>query len=111
MTCPVSGLENIPSVHYCDCGHPLMDTAPAQSLPRTFTVEHILKAWGIGTAFVMTQGFLSNFLPLPALWWFPPQVILDRVKWMNGPILGLLFYGIVFGAVAFWLLDWLYWRP
>jgi len=78
---------------------------------RTFTVKHVFEAWGIGAAFVMTEGVFSMFLPLPALWWFPPDVVANFLGWTSGPIPGLLFYSIVLGAVAFWLLDWLYWRP
>src|ERR1035438_571574 len=111
MTCPACGLENIPSARCCDCGQSLVGIVSIKRFARTFTVKHVFEAWGIGAAFVMTEGVFSMFLPLPALWWFPPDVVANFLGWTSGPIPGLLFYSIVLGAVAFWLLDWLYWRP
>src|SRR5258708_6182048 len=111
MTCPRCGLENIPSAGNCDCGQSFAPTALTEEPARSFTVRRIFLAWGIGTVFVITEGVLSFFLPIPALWWFVPSVIEDHLRWLNGLIVGLVFQSIVFGAVAFWLLDWLYWRP
>ncbi len=69
MTCPLCGLENPPSAEHCDCGRRLVAGEASRANPnKLFTAGHLLQAWGIGAALVLTEGAFSWYLPVPALW-------------------------------------------